>query len=67
MLFQQQWKKLILFKDPVIRKNTSNVDFRISDLMDHTNPVDMYVVVEAESMDTLSPLLRILVTQIIGV
>lgn len=60
-------EKLILFKDPVIRKNTSNVDFRISDLMDHTNPVDMYVVVEAESMDTLSPLLRILVTQIIGV
>ena len=26
--------KLTLFKDPIIRKNTTNVDFRIKDLMD---------------------------------
>ena len=58
--------KLTLFKDPIIRRNTSRVDFRIKDLMDHENPVSFYIVVEAEQMDTLAPLLRILVTQTIG-
>lgn len=59
--------KLGLFKDPIIRKNTSKVDFKISDLMDYDTPVDLYVVVTSDSMDTLAPLLRILVTQLIGV
>ena len=59
--------KMTLFKDPVIRKNSTNVDFRIGDLMDHEKPVSFYVVVEAEAMETLAPLLRLLVTQIIGV
>lgn len=59
--------KMTLFKDPVIRKNSTNVDFRIGDLMDHDKPVSFYVVVEAEAMETLAPLLRLLVTQIIGV
>ena len=59
--------KLSLFKDPIIRKNTSRADFRIKDLMDYKNPVSFYIVVEAEQMDTLSLLLRILVTQTIGI
>lgn len=58
--------KLTLFKDPIIRKNTSRVDFRIQDFMDYHTPVSFYIVVEAEQMDTLAPLLRILVTQTIG-
>ena len=45
--------KLSLFKDPIIRKNTSRADFRIKDLMDYKNPVSFYIVVEAEQMDTL--------------
>jgi len=59
--------KLSLFKDPIIRKNTSRADFRIKDLMDYETPVSFYIVVEAEQMDTLSLLLRILVTQTIGI
>ena len=59
--------KLSLFKDPIIRKNTSRADFRIKDLMDYKTPVSFYIVVEAEQMDTLSLLLRILVTQTIGI
>jgi conjugal transfer protein traG len=59
--------KLSLFKDPIIRKNTSRADFRIKDLMDYETPVSLYIVVEAEQMDTLSLLLRILVTQTIGI
>lgn len=58
--------KLTLFKDPIIRKNTTAVDFRIKDLMDYEDPVSFFIVVEAEQMDTLAPLLRILVTQAIG-
>ena len=59
--------KLSLFKDPIIRKNTSRADFRIKDLMDYETPVSFFIVVEAEQMDTLSLLLRILVTQTIGI
>ncbi len=59
--------KLSLFKDPIIRKNTSRADFRIKDLMDYKTPVSFYIVVEAEQMDTISLLLRILVTQTIGI
>ena len=39
--------KLTLFKDPIIRKNITNVDFRIKDLMDYETPVSFYVVVES--------------------
>lgn len=59
--------KLGLFKDPIIRKNTSRVDFKINDLMNYEVPVSFYVCVEAEQMDTLGPLLRMLITQIIGI
>ena len=59
--------KLSLFSDPIIQKNTSRADFRIKDLMDYETPVSFYVVVEAEQMDTLAPLLRILITQMIGI
>ena len=59
--------KLSLFKDPIVRKNTSRADFRIKDLMDYKTPVSFYIVVTAEEMKSLAPLLRILVTQTIGV
>lgn len=59
--------KLTLFKDPIIRKNTTNVDFRIKDLMDFETPVSFYVVVESQDMATLAPLLKMLLTQVIGV
>ncbi|MGL5348998.1 MAG: type IV secretory system conjugative DNA transfer family protein [Cetobacterium sp.] len=57
---------LTLFKDPIIRKNSKKVDFKVTDLMNFTSPVDLYVVIEAEAIDTLSPLVRLLLTQIIG-
>ena len=59
--------KLTLFKDPIIRKNTTNVDFRIKDLMDYETPVSFYVVVESQDIATLAPLLKMLLTQVIGV
>lgn len=59
-------KELKLFKDPIIRRNTSNVDFKVNDLMNYDTPVNLYLVVEAEAQATLAPIVRILITQIIG-
>lgn len=58
---------ITLYKDPIIRKNTSTVDFKINDLMNAETPVDLYVIIEAKSISVLSPLIRILISQIIGV
>lgn len=58
--------KLTLFKDPIVRQNTTRVDFRISDLMFNEKPVNLYIVIEPEAIEPLSPLMRILITQVIG-
>ncbi|STO26887.1 Conjugal transfer protein traG [Fusobacterium necrogenes] len=58
---------ITLYKDPIIRKNTTAVDFKINDLMNDKTPVDLYVIIEAVSISVLSPLIRILISQIIGI
>lgn len=57
---------LALFKDPIIRKNTTAVDFTINDLMNYDIPINLYVVIEAEATATLAPIVRILLTQLVG-
>ena len=65
--------KIGLFQNPVIKKNTMTVDFKISDLMNkdekvgHKQPVSLYCVVPPNSIESISPLLRMLISQIIGV
>ena len=58
---------ITLYKDPIIRKNTTAVDFKINGLMNDETPVDLYVIIEAASISVLSPLIRILISQIIGI
>lgn len=58
---------ITLYKDPIIRKNTTAVDFKINDLMNDKTPVDLYVIIEAASISVLSPLIRVLISQIIGI
>lgn len=58
---------ITLYKDPIIRKNTTAVDFKIIDLMNDKVPVDLYIVIEAASISVLSPLVRILISQVIGI
>lgn len=58
---------ITLYKDPIIRKNTTAIDFKINDLMNDKTPVDLYIIIEAKSISVLSPLVRILISQIIGV
>ncbi len=56
---------LTLYRDPVITQNISDSDFSIADLMNHSDPVSLYLVVKPSDKDRLRPLIRIILTQII--
>lgn len=52
---------LELYRDPLLAKNTAGSDFRIWDLMNHDDPVSLYLITTPDNKDRLCPLLRILV------
>lgn len=56
---------LALFRDPVVSKNTSKSSFRIRDLMHGDSPVTLYLVVSPTDQLRLTPLTRLIVTQIV--
>jgi type IV secretion system protein VirD4 len=56
---------LSLYRDPLVRKNTSRSDFRIHDLMNHEQPVALYLVVRPSDKDRLRPLVRLVLNQIV--
>lgn len=56
---------LALYRDPIIKKNTSVSDFKISDLMNHDKPVSLYIVIPPSDLDRVVPLTRIIINQII--
>lgn len=55
--------KLGVFQMPTVAKNTSSSDFKIRDLMAADNPISFYVVIEPGDLQSLAPLLRILIIQ----
>lgn len=69
---------LSLYRDPLVARNVSRSDFKISDLMNFTVtdaetgevrpvPVSLYLVVRAEDKDRMRPLMRLVINQIIRV
>jgi type IV secretion system protein VirD4 len=56
---------LSLYRDPIVAKNIGNSDFKIKDLMNHDNPVSLYLVVSPANKDRLKPLMRLILNQII--
>ncbi|WCB46509.1 type IV secretory system conjugative DNA transfer family protein [Nitratidesulfovibrio vulgaris] len=56
---------IALYRDPVVARNTSASDFRISDLMNHEAPVSLYLVISPADMDRLRPLLRLIINVIL--
>lgn len=56
-----------LYRDPIVRKNTSRSDFRVMDLMNAEKPVSLYLVVRAEDKDRMKPLMRLILNQIVRV
>lgn len=58
---------LSLYRDPLIANNTACSDFRIRDLMHHTAPVSLFLVVKPSDKDRLKPLMRLIINQIIRI
>jgi type IV secretion system protein VirD4 len=56
---------LELYRDPVIAANTVISDFRIIDLMNHERPVSLYIEVPLAHKDSLRPLIRLMLSQIL--
>lgn len=48
-----------LYRDPVVARNTSRSDFRITDLMQDASPVSLYITTQPTDQDRLRPLVRI--------
>ncbi len=57
---------LSLYRDPIVARNTSDSDFRILDLMQAEYPVSLYLVVPPSDRARLTPLMRLLWSQIGG-
>ena len=53
-----------LYNEPLIARNTSTSDFRISDLMNAEHPVSLYLVVPPSDIARTRPLIRVLLNQI---
>ncbi|MES9902169.1 MAG: type IV secretory system conjugative DNA transfer family protein [Sedimenticola sp.] len=56
---------LTLYRDPLITRNTEVSDFCIADLMNHDQPVSLYLVVSPADLDRMRPLVRVVVTQLV--
>jgi type IV secretion system protein VirD4 len=57
---------LALYSDPLVAKSTANSDFRIIDLVDHEQPVSLYLVVPPAHKKRLRPLMRLIFTMIVN-
>ena len=57
---------LTLYRDPVVARNTRRSDFRIEDLMHHSVPLSLYLVVRPSDASRLRPLVRLIATQIVN-
>lgn len=55
---------LTLYRDPVLAENISKSDFSISDLMNHEDPVSLYLVLRPRDKERLMPLIRLIITLI---
>ena len=56
---------LSLYRDPIVGENTSRVDFKIDDLMNHERPVSLYFITTPRNADRMRPLARLLVAQMV--
>ncbi len=56
---------LSLYRDPIVAKNISHSDFRIKDLMHHSDPVSLYIVTQPSDKARLRPLVRIMISSIV--
>lgn len=56
---------LSLYRDPIVARNTSVSEWKISDLMHQDKPVSLYLVVPPSDKARLKPLIRLILNQIV--
>lgn len=56
---------LALYRDPVVARNVSKSEFKIKDLMNHDDPVSLYIVTQPNDKARLRPLVRVLMNMIV--
>ena len=59
--------ELSLYRDPVVAANTSFSNFKVRDLMNHDNPVTLYIVTQPKDIQRITPIFRLLINMIIRV
>jgi type IV secretion system protein VirD4 len=57
---------LTLYSDPLVANNTAASDFTINDLVNHTRPVSLYLVVPPSDKIRLRPLIRLILTMTVN-
>jgi len=53
-----------LYRDPIVARNTSSCDWRITDLVDAKSPVSLYLVIPPSDISRTKPLVRLVLNQI---
>ncbi|WP_446750895.1 type IV secretory system conjugative DNA transfer family protein [Stutzerimonas kunmingensis] len=56
---------LALYRDPVVARNVSASEFKVKDLMNHDNPVSLFIVTQPNDKARLRPLVRVLINMIV--
>ncbi len=56
---------LTLYRDPLVAMNTSASEFQIRDLMNHADPISLYLVIRPGDKERLKPLIRLILNQIV--
>ncbi len=54
-----------LYRDPIVKKNIAESDFKVSDLMNSERPISLYLVINPKDKGRMTPLIRIVLTLII--
>jgi type IV secretion system protein VirD4 len=57
---------LALYSDPLVARNTASSDFRIDDLVNHEQPVSLYLVVPPSDKIRLRRLIRLMFTMVVN-
>jgi type IV secretion system protein VirD4 len=57
---------LTLYSDPLVARNTSASDFTINDLVNHSRPISLYLVVPPSDKIRLRPLIRLMFTMVVN-
>lgn len=55
-----------IYRDPLISKHTSKSDFVVKDLLDPNQAVSLYLATSPDDLQTLAPLIRLLITLILN-